>query len=314
MEIYDRPGVRLRLKVRSLKAEVIETLLYGCMTWSPHKPDYDKPRQVNHSMLLRCPGWRKRKRDDHSLWYADAIAKTASESIEAIVRKRRILFAGFIARMGEERLLQRVMFGELVRSKGYSGGADKDWMAHLKEDMSVFGMEFEGCRKDAQKAGGWFRRVEEGTGHSRGNVMTRRYAELQRDTQKPRQRHPPSAPLSGREGVGGKGGGVLPKRLKSGSGHHRLEACEPSHGRHKLALHRRDFFALLRSPPSAIDALDTLYEPNAIFSQFLGSASMVCFTFPFLVSSCLLFIFLSYFVFSYFLFFAFLSFLFFCFF
>ena len=33
MEIYDRPGVRLRLKVRLLNAEVVETLLYGCMTW-----------------------------------------------------------------------------------------------------------------------------------------------------------------------------------------------------------------------------------------------------------------------------------------
>ena len=32
MEIYDRPGVRVRLIVRLLKAEVVETLLYGCMT------------------------------------------------------------------------------------------------------------------------------------------------------------------------------------------------------------------------------------------------------------------------------------------
>ena len=69
-------------------------------------------------MLLRCLEWRKRKRDDHTLSYADALAKTASESIKAIVRKRRILFAGFVARMGEERLLQRVMFGELVGGKG----------------------------------------------------------------------------------------------------------------------------------------------------------------------------------------------------
>ena len=37
MEIYDRPGVCLRLKVRLLKAEVVEALLYGCMTWSPKK-------------------------------------------------------------------------------------------------------------------------------------------------------------------------------------------------------------------------------------------------------------------------------------
>ena len=60
------------------------------------------------------------------------------------MRKRRILFAGFVARVGEERLPQRVMFGELAGGKGYTGGQEKDWMAHLKEDMSVFGMKFEG--------------------------------------------------------------------------------------------------------------------------------------------------------------------------
>ena len=139
MEIYDRPGVRLRLKVRLLKAEVIETLLYGCMTWSPNKPGYDRLRRVHHSMLLQCIGRRKRKRDGHTLSYADALAKAASESIEAKVRQRRILFAGFVARMGEEHLPQRVMFGELVGGEGYSGGQEKDWLVHLKEDMSVFG-------------------------------------------------------------------------------------------------------------------------------------------------------------------------------
>ena len=153
MKLYDRPGVRLRLKVRLLKAEVIERLLYGCMTWSPNKPDYDRLRRVHHSMLLRCLGWRKRKRDDHTLSYVNALAKTASESKEAIVRKPRILFAGFVARMGGERLQQRVTFGELVGGKGYSGGQEKDWMDHLKEDMLVFGMGFEGQRKAAQKAG-----------------------------------------------------------------------------------------------------------------------------------------------------------------
>ena len=93
--------------------------------------------------------------------------------------------------------------------------------------------------------------------------MRWRAAELQSDSQRPRQRHPPSASLGGRgkggvgeggvgeggvgeggvgeggvgEGGGREGGrgGVLPKRLKSGSGHHRLELCGPSNGRHKLA-------------------------------------------------------------------------------
>ena len=66
-----------------LKAEVIDT--YGCMEWSPNKPDYDRLRRVHHFMLLRCLRRRKRKVDAHNISYADAIAKAASESIETTV-------------------------------------------------------------------------------------------------------------------------------------------------------------------------------------------------------------------------------------
>ena len=77
------------------------------------------------------------------------------------MRKRRILFAGFAARMGEERLPQRVMFGEFVGGKGYySGGEEKDAMDHLKMGICR-SLKFEGWRKAARKASRWFRRVEE---------------------------------------------------------------------------------------------------------------------------------------------------------
>ena len=69
------------------------------------------------------------------------------------MRKRRILLAGFVARTGEERRPQRVMFGE---ARATQGGQEKDWMDHLKEDMSVFGIKFEAWRNAAQKAGRWF--------------------------------------------------------------------------------------------------------------------------------------------------------------
>ena len=51
------------------------------------------------------------------------------------MRKRRILFARFLARMEEGRLPQRVMFGELVGGNGYSGGPEKDRVAHLKRTI-----------------------------------------------------------------------------------------------------------------------------------------------------------------------------------
>ena len=101
MEIYDCPSVRLRLKMRMLKAEVMEAVIYGCVTWSPSKAVYERLRKVHHQMLLGCLRWRKRKREDHVLSYAKALLRTDSESVETTVRRRSILFAGFVARMGE---------------------------------------------------------------------------------------------------------------------------------------------------------------------------------------------------------------------
>ena len=66
--------------------------------------------------------------------------------------------------MGEERLPQRVIFWELVEGKGYSGEQDNDWMVRREEDMTYFGMKFEGWRKAARNAGRWFRRVYKGAG------------------------------------------------------------------------------------------------------------------------------------------------------
>ena len=84
---------------------------------TPSKADYDRLRKVHHQMLLRYLGWRKRNREDHILSYANALLRTDSESVETTVRKRRVLFAGFVARMGEERLLRRVMFREMLGVK-----------------------------------------------------------------------------------------------------------------------------------------------------------------------------------------------------
>ena len=64
--------------------------------------------------------------------------------------------------MGEERLPRRVMFGQMLKGKGYSGGQEWDWMQDLEEDLKAFGIKFEGWREAAQKDDRWFRRVEEG--------------------------------------------------------------------------------------------------------------------------------------------------------
>ena len=100
LELHDRPSAPLELKIQMLKAEVLETMLYGCVTWSPGACHYDTLRRVHHRFLARCIGWRKHNRADHqctgcrgqrAISYLDTLIKTESESIEATLRKRRIL-------------------------------------------------------------------------------------------------------------------------------------------------------------------------------------------------------------------------------
>ena len=44
--------------------------------------------------------------------WADAFAKADCENVEKTVKKGRMLFAGFVARIDNERLPKRVMFGK----------------------------------------------------------------------------------------------------------------------------------------------------------------------------------------------------------
>ena len=56
------------------------------------------------------------------------------------MRRRKILFAGFVARMEDIRLPKCVMFGEMMGGAGYVGGQDKEWIGYLLDDLRAFGI------------------------------------------------------------------------------------------------------------------------------------------------------------------------------
>ena len=118
LELYNRSSAPLELKTRMLRAEVFKTVLYGCVTCSPRACHYNKPRRVHHRFLTRSVGWQMYNRADHPISYLDMLIKTTSESIVSTLRRRWILFAGFVARMEDTRLPKCVMFVELVEGAG----------------------------------------------------------------------------------------------------------------------------------------------------------------------------------------------------
>ena len=137
-----RPTERypLELKIRMLRAEALETRLYDFVTLSPRACHYDTVRRAHHSFLTRCIGWRKNNRADHPILSLDTLMKTGSESIEAILRRRRILFVGFVARVEDTRLPKCVMFAELVGGAGCVGGQEKEWMGCYLDNLRAFGI------------------------------------------------------------------------------------------------------------------------------------------------------------------------------
>ena len=87
LELHDRPSAPLELKIRMLRAEVLETMLYGCVTWSSRACHYDTLRRAHHRFLTRCIGWRKQNRADYPILYLDALSRRE-------VRASRRLYAG----------------------------------------------------------------------------------------------------------------------------------------------------------------------------------------------------------------------------
>ena len=160
LELYDRPSAPLELKIRMLRAEVLETNLYGCVTWGPRACHYDTLRRAPHNFLTRCIDWRKNDRADHLISYLDTLIKAGSESIEVTLRRRRILFVGFVARMEDTRLPKCVMVGELVGGAGCVGGQEKEWTGCFLDDLRAFGINADQWTTAAQD--------------ERGNVAGRR--------------------------------------------------------------------------------------------------------------------------------------------
>ena len=129
----------LALKLRMLKADVKETLLYGCVSSTLGKEHFAELRTAHHRFLLRIIGFQRRQRTDHLMSYAKALEKAQCESVETTNRKRSLLFAGAVQRTHYERLTRRVMFGTMAGGENPGPGRPENTSAQcLVDDLRVF--------------------------------------------------------------------------------------------------------------------------------------------------------------------------------
>ncbi len=179
-QLYDNRHVPLSTKIRMLKAEVMEALLHGAKTWTLHTEHYVMLRQTHHTLLKRCIGFKKKHRTDHTLSYGAALLKTECESVEATIRERRLLHAGNLVRMDDDRLPKILFYGELDAGKKKPGGQAKTWRQCLRNDLNAFEIDVEQWHELAKDATKWFTLVKSST----AAFMLRWHAADKVDTEK----------------------------------------------------------------------------------------------------------------------------------
>ena len=133
-------------------------LVYSCCTAASRGARARAP-------TTRCIGWRKHNRADHPISYLDTLIKMGSESIEATLRRRGILFAGFVASIEDTRLPKCVMFRQMVGGAGCVGGQEKEWMGCFLNDLRAFGINSDHWTTATQDEGECRRTAEQGADH-----------------------------------------------------------------------------------------------------------------------------------------------------
>ena len=83
------------------------------------------------------------------------------------MRRRRILFARFVARTEDTRLPKCVVFVELVGGAGFVGGEEKEWTGCFLDDLRASDINADQWTTAAQDEGEWRKTAEQGAEHFR---------------------------------------------------------------------------------------------------------------------------------------------------
>ncbi|CAM9951989.1 unnamed protein product, partial [Sphacelaria rigidula] len=153
--------------VHLLKTEVIEIMLYGCVTWAITHDTFRALREVHQEFLLSCLNKHTSSRsapDYHMLLpYHEVLERTSCECIKATVIKRTLLHADRVGCMHDEPLPSIFMQGVMVGGKTRAGRPARRLQHCIMDYCSYFGINATLWTQLAQDVSEWSRVVEEGT-------------------------------------------------------------------------------------------------------------------------------------------------------
>jgi len=144
------------LKIKIYRTIILPVVLYGCETWSLTLREERKLRFFENMVLRRLFGPRRDEvtgewRRTH---YEELNDLYSSPNIVQVIKSRRIRWAGYVARMGEERVVYRVLVGKSEGRRPLRRPRRR-WVDNIRVDFQEVGCVYMDCIGLAQDRDRW---------------------------------------------------------------------------------------------------------------------------------------------------------------
>jgi hypothetical protein len=135
--LWGDPGIRLDTKIAVYKAAIINTLLYGCESWTTYRRHISKLDQFHMRCLRRIAHikWQDKVPNTQVLDRCDI------SGIEAFLLSHRLRWTGHVIRMNDDRLPKQVFYSQLSEGHRSRGGQRKRYKDVLKSNLKDVGLE-----------------------------------------------------------------------------------------------------------------------------------------------------------------------------
>lgn len=136
-QVFKKRSLSKSFKIRLYRTNIIPMLIYGCEAQTFRLADKNKLETFEKKKVLRRifgPVLDQTTNTWRSLKNSEIESRYAAPNVNQVMKKRRLKYAGHVARTGEDRMPKRVMLDEVSGRRSKGGQNSDGWT--MSEKMS----------------------------------------------------------------------------------------------------------------------------------------------------------------------------------